>query len=461
MHRLLAAAVLPFAVATVVGLVVLWPHHRVRPARDLGVPARLVDATVVDVRDAPCQGGATTCSSVGVRVTSGPDRSKPALLPEVALGPGVPTLRAGDRIVVGRAVDPTTGKVSYYFADYQRARQLLLLALAFAVVVVGVARWRGLAALIGLGTAWLVLVRFVLPAILNGRSPVAVALVGSSVIMFVVLYLAHGFSSRTTTALLGTLASLALTGLLAAVFVAGTHLSGLGSDEATYLQTLAGNISWSGLILGGIVALLNTNLSGASLAHCIDIAGPEHIVVAKELRSAKVFMPLVRGAQTVTQASAVWELHDANPARGPRILFRSAMRIGRDHIASTVYTLVLAYAGAALPLLILFTLANQRFSRVLTGELLAEEVVRTLVGSIGLVASVPITTALAALVVTGSALHAHAEPGPGQAQPERTRPTTESVQADAVPARQRRRAGRTVRESWRPPRGEREFWDQE
>jgi len=427
MHRLLAAAVLPFAVATVVGLVVLWPHHRVRPARDLGVPARLVDATVVDVRDAPCQGGATTCSSVGVRVTSGPDRSKPALLPEVALGPGVPTLRAGDRIVVGRAVDPTTGKVSYYFADYQRARQLLLLALAFAVVVVGVARWRGLAALIGLGTAWLVLVRFVLPAILNGRSPVAVALVGSSVIMFVVLYLAHGFSSRTTTALLGTLASLALTGLLAAVFVAGTHLSGLGSDEATYLQTLAGNISWSGLILGGIVI--------GSLGVLNDV--------------------------TVTQASAVWELHDANPARGPRILFRSAMRIGRDHIASTVYTLVLAYAGAALPLLILFTLANQRFSRVLTGELLAEEVVRTLVGSIGLVASVPITTALAALVVTGSALHAHAEPGPGQAQPERTRPTTESVQADAVPARQRRRAGRTVRESWRPPRGEREFWDQE
>jgi len=105
----------------------------------------------------------------------------------------------------------------------------------------------------GLGAAWLVLVRFVLPAILNGRSPVAVALVGSSVIMFVVLYLAHGFSSRTTTALLGTLASLALTGLLAAVFVAGTHLSRLGSDEATYLQTLAGNISWSGLILGGIV----------------------------------------------------------------------------------------------------------------------------------------------------------------------------------------------------------------
>ena len=365
MHRLLAAAVLPFAVATVVGLVVLWPHHRVRPARDLGVPARLVDATVVDVRDAPCQGGATTCSSVGVRVTSGPDRSKPALLPEVALGPGVPTLRAGDRIVVGRAVDPTTGKVSYYFADYQRARQLLLLALAFAVVVVGVARWRGLAALIGLGTAWLVLVRFVLPAILNGRSPVAVALVGSSVIMFVVLYLAHGFSSRTTTALLGTLASLALTGLLAAVFVAGTHLSGLGSDEATYLQTLAGNISWSGLILGGIVI--------GSLGVLNDV--------------------------TVTQASAVWELHDANPARGPRILFRSAMRIGRDHIASTVYTLFLAYAGAALPLLVLFTLTDRGFTEVVTGELVGEEVVRTLVGSIGLVAAVPITTALAVALV--------------------------------------------------------------
>ena len=384
------------------------------------------------------------------------------MLPEVALGPGVPTLRAGDRVVVGRAVEPTTGKVSYYFADYQRARPLLLLALVFAVVVVGVARWRGLAALIGLGAAWLVLVRFVLPAILNGRSPVAVALVGSSVIMFVVLYLAHGFSSRTTTALLGTLASLALTGLLAAVFVAGTHLSRLGSDEATYLQTLAGNISWSGLILGGIVI--------GSLGVLNDV--------------------------TVTQASAVWELHHANPTRGARALFASAMRIGRDHIASTVYTLVLAYAGAALPLLILFTLANQPFSRVLTGELLAEEVVRTLVGSIGLVASVPITTALAALVVTGSvqrpgltmaaagpapamatepsaaeslatqlmpaeSLAAGSLAGSGRASGPRRRAGLGSPLRSLLASTQRRRADRGGSDPWRPPRGERQFWDRE
>jgi uncharacterized membrane protein len=369
MPLILAGALLPFALATAVGLVVLWPHHHVRAPRNLGAPAQLVHATVADVRTTPCQGGATQCSSVGVRVTSGPDRGRAALLPEVALGPGVPALRAGDRVVLGRSVEAGTGRVSYYFADYQRARPLLLLALLFAVVVVGVARWRGLAALVGLGAAWLVLVRFVLPAVLDGRSPVAVALVGSSVMMFVVLYLAHGLSSRTSTALLGTLASLALTGLLAAVFVAATHMTGLASDEATYLQTLAGNISWSGLILGGIVI--------GSLGVLNDV--------------------------TVTQASAVWELHDANPTRGPRPLYRSAMRIGRDHIASTVYTLVLAYAGAALPLLILFTLANQRLSRVVTGELVGEEIVRTLVGSIGLVASVPITTALAALVVTSTA----------------------------------------------------------
>jgi uncharacterized membrane protein len=191
-----------------------------------------------------------------------------------------------------------------------------------------------------------------------------VALVGASAALLVNLYLAHGFNVRTTTAVLGTLASLALIGVLAAGFVALTHLTGLADEEASYLQALSSQIDLRGLLLGGIII--------GSLGVLDDV--------------------------TVTQASAVWELHEANPTYGPRPLYSSALRIGRDHIASVVNTLVLAYAGASLPLLVLFVEADRGLRDVLTSETVAAELVRTLVGSVGLVAAVPLTTALAALV---------------------------------------------------------------
>jgi uncharacterized membrane protein len=377
MRRRLLFAVLPFAVATLVGLAILWPSHaHPKLSRSLGPPADLVNATVADVSVARCPEGTGIgrCETVYLKITGGPDKGQTVNLPDVGIGPGTPLLHNGDRIVVGR--NSTGGQVDYYFADYQRRLPLALLALLFAVVVIGVARIRGLAALVGLVLAWLILVRFVIPAILEGKSPVAVALVGGALILFVVLYLAHGLNARTTTALLGTLASLALTGGLAAFFVAATHLTGLSSEEATYLQTVTTKVSLTGLLLGGIII--------GSLGVLNDI--------------------------TVTQASSVWEIHAADPERSPLALYRSAMRVGRDHIASVVYTLVLAYAGASLPLLILFTLTNQSAGNVLSGDLVAEEIVRTAVGSIGLVASVPITTALAAFVVsrrTGDAPEPH------------------------------------------------------
>jgi len=243
-----------------------------------------------------------------------------------------------------------------------------------AVVVLG--RWRGLRALLGLAISVLVLVVFVLPAILEGQSPLLVAVVGSAAIMLVALYLAHGLSLMTTTAVLGTLASLGLTALLARLFVSAAQLTGFSTEEASILQLSAEQVNIQGLILGGIVI--------GSLGVLDDV--------------------------TVTQASAVAELRLANPRYGFIDLYRSALRIGRDHIASTVNTLVLAYAGASLPLLILFRQASRNVSDVLTGEVVAVEIVRTLVGSIGLVASVPITTALAAWV-----LSQRAEPQPADA----------------------------------------------
>ncbi|MCU1462728.1 MAG: YibE/F family protein [Acidimicrobiales bacterium] len=363
-RRLLALAMAPCLVATAVALVVMWPahaKHRLPAGQD--TPVDLVHASVTKVVSTTCQGGARRCDTVTVQITSGPDAGDTRDLPPQSPGAGVPDLRAGDKIVVGRSVD-ATGRVDYYFSDYQRSRPLLILALIFAVFVVAIARWKGLAAVLGVGATYLVLVRFVLPSLLDGHSPIGVALAGSAVIVLVVVYAAHGVNTRTTTAVLGTLASLALTGLLASAFVHATRLTGLSSDEATSLQTAAGNVPLQGLVLAGIII--------GSLGVLNDV--------------------------TVTQASAVWEVYLANPSRSLAELYRSGMRIGRDHIASTVYTLVLAYAGAALPLLLLFTLTNRPFGDVITGDVVAEEIVRALVGSIGLVASVPITTGLAALV---------------------------------------------------------------
>ena len=225
-----------------------------------------------------------------------------------------------------------------------------------------------MAALGGFAMSLGVITFFILPAILAGRSPLAVSIIGASAIMLLALYLAHGVNVQTTSAVLGTFISLGLTGLLALVFVEAASLTGFASEEAIFVNISAEQVNLQGLLLGGIII--------GSLGVLDDV--------------------------TITQASAVWELHVANPAFGARDLYHSALRIGRHHIASTVNTLLLAYAGASLPLLILFTLAGARFGVVVNGEIVAQEIVRTLVGSIGLVASVPITTGLASFVASRS-----------------------------------------------------------
>jgi uncharacterized membrane protein len=269
----------------------------------------------------------------------------------------------GNRVVL--SVSPNAPEdLRYDIADYERRAPMLLLGLVFCGIVVVLGRWRGALALGGLAVSLLVLAGFVLPSILSGHPPVLVAITGSSLVMLLALYLAHGINVRTTSAVLGTFVSLSLVAVLAVVFVNVTRRSGVASEEAMFVNIAASRINLEGLLLAGIII--------GSLGVLDDV--------------------------TVTQASAVWELHLANPALGARELYRSAVRIGRDHIASAVNTLVFAYAGASLPLLILFTISHSRLGDVMNGEIVAEEIVRTLVGSVGLVASVPVTTAIAAAV---------------------------------------------------------------
>ncbi|HVF21338.1 MAG TPA: YibE/F family protein [Mycobacteriales bacterium] len=385
LRRLLTLIVVPLVLATVAGLAVLWPRgDGPSLGAGIGVADDLVPATVRSREVVPCEGGgggepgedegsadeaanpadAVRCTLLEIEITEGIDEGQTIALDFVE-SPRTPSIAEGDRIVLGYESDAEPGS-EYFYADRQRGRPLLLLTALFALAVVALGRWGGVRALVALGLSLLVIVSFLLPALLRGSSPLAVAVVAASAIMILALYLSHGVTVRTTTALLGTLASLIVTGLLAASFVAAGRFTGLASEEATFLSAVAGQIELDGLLLAGVII--------GSLGVLDDV--------------------------TVTQASAVWELHLANPAYRARDLYSAALRIGRDHIASTVNTLVLAYAGASLPLLVLFSLANRDLGDVLTGEVVAQEVVRTLVGSVGLVASVPITTGLAAWIVT-------------------------------------------------------------
>jgi uncharacterized membrane protein len=409
---MLLAALVPFIVATVLGIFILWPEGGVELAQN-GFEAREFKASVTAVEPQECPGlpgqENFVCSKVTVELAEGEDKGKTFTL-DYSTGPRTRAVEQGDDVIVGAASQPEAEETptdneapKYYLQDFDRRTPLFVLAIVFSVVVIALSRWRGLAALAGLAISLLVLVRFVLPAILEGSDPLAVALVGGAVIMFMALYLAHGLNAATTTAVLGTFASLLLTGLLALFFVNISIFTGAGSEEAAFLQISQQQVNLQGLLLASIVI--------GTLGVLDDV--------------------------TVTQASAVWELQKANPNFGIRNLYAAAIRIGRDHIASTVNTLVLTYAAASLPLLILFSISNRSLDQVLNIETVAEEVVRTLVGSIGLVASVPITTGLAALVVTSGKR-------PGR--------HTQRVQV-ADPQEEPDPLG-----EYQPPRRERDFW---
>jgi uncharacterized membrane protein len=354
--------------------VVLWPDGGPTPARLAAQQAlppgiEYVEATVVTVEACDL---AELCAVVEVGEGAGAGDYTLIGLPPEVVAAGV---EEGDGFVLSRDAGAEGGP-AYGFFDYEREAPILTLAVGFALVVAVVARLRGLASLVGLGFAFFVLLRFVLPGILADESPTLITLVGSSAIMFVVLYLAHGFSARTTTALIGTLFGLALVAVLGSASVAAAQLTGLTSEETITLSGYDPTLDFSGLVMAGIVV--------AGLGVLNDV--------------------------TITQASAIWQLREASPEITWRELYTRGMAIGRDHIASTVYTLVFAYAGAALPLLLLFELYSQPAWVTITSSAMAEEVIRTLVGSIALVLAVPVTTAVGAFFATAAGTVAGAEP---------------------------------------------------
>ncbi|WP_427016904.1 YibE/F family protein [Pseudarthrobacter sp. P1] len=380
---LLTAVLAPLALLAVVAMVLLWPDGG-SAAKNVPSPytaaagASIDTGTVQRTATEACPGSGAAAPGqdcfIAYTVGGGGAGIVPVVItPEIVQSRGV---KAGDTIrylnLSGlAAANPATAMgPQYVFMDFVRTAPIGLLALLYAVVVIAVVRWRGLRALIGLGAAFGVLAAFMLPALVEGKPPLLVGLVGATVIMFGVLYFAHGFSARTSTALLGTLFGLGITASLAAWATDAAALTGTAEHNSYTLMTLVPGMSLSGMILCGLI------ISGLGVLNDV----------------------------TITQSSAVWELYELAPQTSARTLFTSALRIGRDHIASTVYTIAFAYAGSALPVLILVSLYDRPLLDALTGVELAEEVVRILVGSIGLVLAIPVTTAVAVAVVkaTGS-----------------------------------------------------------
>lgn len=281
-----------------------------------------------------------------------------------SLGSSVVLYRPDDQVQVMH-VTRVDGGDTFFITEPNRLGPLLTLLLLFVVVIIAVSRWKGVRSLLGLGVSLYVITQFILPLILAGHNPLLVTILGAFALLSVTEYLIYGWSLKTHAAVLGILISLIITGVLAAIFVDATRLTGFGSEEVGFLQTAGVPIDPRGLLLAGILV--------GALGVLDDI--------------------------TISQASSVFELSSANPAFGVRELYRRAMNIGQDHIASTVNTLVLAYVGASLPMLLLFAIYPQPFGQIVNREFVTEEVVRTLVGSLGLVSAVPITTLLACVLV--------------------------------------------------------------
>ncbi|HEX2468595.1 MAG TPA: YibE/F family protein [Solirubrobacterales bacterium] len=389
--RLFAGVAVAIALATAIGVAILWPGDvDTQLSEGLTAPTERAEITSVSYSACPPpQEG--TCGEAEIRLESGKEEGTESTL---TLGGALlePELEVGDQIrvvptpevpggVPEELAPQGTGVSEYSFADFERRSPMLWLAIGFAALVIAFGRLRGALSLLGLAGSLAVVLVFIVPAILDGEAPLAVAIIGSLAVMLLTITLAHGIGPKSLAAILGTTASLLLVAVLAEVFTDLTNLTGLASEEPALLQLGGVEVSFEGLLLAGMVI--------AALGVLDDV--------------------------TVSQSSTVIALRAASPALAFGELYRRALVVGRDHVSATVNTLVLVYVGASLPVLLIFSSGELGFVDAVNVELVAQEVVAALVGSIGLIAAVPITTALAAALshdlpaaeLAAEAAHAH------------------------------------------------------
>lgn len=368
--RIVVLVLAPLLLLTVIGLIVLWPSGEDQPVIEVGT---FLDGRVIELT--ACDNGDPNCAVATVEVTEGPTAGTTSTI-NVSLGPATPDLDPGTRVLL-QAIPNGSADQPYALVDVDRSRPLLVLTLLFAAAVVVMARWKGVTALLGLIASLLILSVFVLPSLLAGNPPFAVAAVGAGAIAILAMGLAHGFNVQTGVALIGTLFALVLTTLLGWIFTQAMSFTGVGDDDAAFLTAVVGDgtLDLRGLLLAGLVI--------GALGVLDDI--------------------------TITQAASVWEVFGADENSSFRDLWDAGMRVGRSHVAAVTNTLVLAYAGAALPLFLLITLSDSPLLQSLNNEVIAAEIVRALVGGLGIIAAVPATTALAAWLLVDTRRRAQAE----------------------------------------------------
>lgn len=383
-HRKLLVVVAVLLAVTVAGMIALWPQASDLPQPDEELLEPLVAGEVVgiDIRQEtdPGIGSSGEILELEILATDGPDAGEVFSLGINA--DGYPEIAVGDGVALDRTIDAETGEVRYFLSDFQRLPLLAGLLALFVTAVLVISRWHGLRSLLGLTLSLAIIVKFVVPAILAGSHPPLVALVGAVAVMIVTLYLTHGINEMTTAAVVGTAASLGLTVVLGSLFIDHGKITGFASGDAVFARSAVEGLDLQGLVLAGLII--------AALGVLDDV--------------------------TISQSSTVFALHETDPSLAWPTLFGRAMKVGRDHIASVVNTLFLAYTGASIALLLLFSAGGLAVAEIVNSELLAEEIIKTVVGSLGLIMAVPLTTALAASIAVGrprdaprlGAVHPHA-----------------------------------------------------
>ncbi|MCA9386911.1 YibE/F family protein [Candidatus Dojkabacteria bacterium] len=272
----------------------------------------------------------------------------------------------GDKVVVNKITTPDD-VVTYNIVDYVRTTPIFVLLAIFVVVTVLVAKRKGILSLIGLVFSFIIIFKLILPSILSGNNPVLITLIAASIMIPINFYLAHGLNRKTTYAVVSTIITLILTGILSIIFVNWAKLTGFTSDEAGFLQAMTnGVINIKDLLLAAIII--------GALGILDDI--------------------------TVSQSSIANQLKATNPKIKFEELFLRTLEVGKDHIASLVNTLILVYTSTALPLLLLFLNNNESFLETVNREVVAQEIIQTLIASIGLIAAVPISTLIAAYFIS-------------------------------------------------------------
>lgn len=301
-----------------------------------------------------------------LEVISGPMKDKIVAIETGTLPmANIQKYKVGDKVLINHSKGSNLEDI-FYITDYIRRDSIIWLFFIFIVLVLAISHWQGLASLLAMGFTFLVIFIFIIPKIAAGADPVSIVILASLLIIPVTFCMSHGASKKTLAAIIGTVIALIITGIFSNIFVNAAHLTGFASEEAAFLQTFKqGTVNIKGLLLAGIII--------GALGVLDDI--------------------------TISQSAIVFQLKETNPKIKVEELYSRTMKIGKDHISSMVNTLILVYTGASLPLFLLFTDSSQSFLQVINFEPIADEIIRTLVGSIGLILAVPITTIVACFIV--------------------------------------------------------------